>query len=93
MCPSNFTSDRSIFSAMETINCHENLLMKIFKVHNGAKVVGIVTVTFPPRGGIKVPWVPEVFSRVRGGCRVGRRPTCFRPKAEETSLTETGNRA
>ena len=36
-----------------------------------------------------VPWVPEVFSRVRrgafGGCRVGRRPTCLRPKAEETS--------
>ena len=54
MCPSNFTSDCSIFSAMETINYYENVLMKIFKVHNGAKVVGIVTVTFPPRGGIKV---------------------------------------
>ena len=54
MYPSNFTSDRSIFSAMETINYYENLLMKIFKVHNGPKVVGIVTVTFPPRGGIKV---------------------------------------
>ena len=54
MCPRNFTSDRSIFSAMKTINYYENLLMKIFKVHNGAKVVGIVTVTFPPRGGIKV---------------------------------------
>ena len=54
MYPSNFTSDRSIFSAMERINYYENLLMKIFKVHNGAKVVGIVTVMFPPRGGIKV---------------------------------------
>ena len=54
MYPSNFTSDRSIFSAMETINYYQTLLMKIFKVHNGAKVVGTVTVTFPPRGGIKV---------------------------------------
>ena len=54
MYPSNFTSDRSIFSAVETINYYENVLMKIFKVHNGAKVVGIVTVMFPPRGGIKV---------------------------------------
>ena len=33
MCPSNFTSDCSIFSAMETINYYENLLMKIFKVY------------------------------------------------------------
>ena len=38
---------------------------------------------------VLIPWVPEVFSRVRrgafGGCRVGLRPTCLRPKAEETS--------
>ena len=40
---------------METINYYENLLIKIFKVYTmGPKVVGIVTVTFPPRGGLKV---------------------------------------
>ena len=33
MCPSNFTSDCSIFLAMETINYYENLFMKIFKVY------------------------------------------------------------
>ena len=44
-----------------------------------------------------VPWVPEVFSRVRREPRfVGRRPTRVWPKAEDTSredLTETGNLA
>ena len=46
-----FTTDCSVFSPIRNnINYYEHQVMKIFKIHNRAIVVAIVTVTFPPRG-------------------------------------------
>ena len=50
-----FTTDCSIFSPIRNnINYYEHQVMKIFKIHNRAIVVAIVTVTFPPRGPRKI---------------------------------------
>ena len=50
-----FTTDCSIFSPIRNnINYYEHQVMKIFKIHNRAIVVAIVTVKFPPRGPRKI---------------------------------------
>ena len=50
-----FTTDSSMFSPIpNNINYYEHQVMKIFKIHNRAIVVAIVTVKFPPRGPRKI---------------------------------------
>ena len=50
-----YFTDSSMFSPIRNnINYYEHQVMKIFKIHNRAIVVAIVTVKFPPRGPRKI---------------------------------------